>query len=201
MDYKKIGNFITQERKERKMTQAKLAEKLFVSEKTVSKWENGKGVPDTEILPKICEVFEISINELLNGERIVEEDYVGKAEEKLLELQNAKVLGDKRLLTMEIVVGVLSIIILLSLTFVVSFLEMVTWLRVVLIVSSFVIAIVGVAFALRIEQVAGYYECRECGHKHIPTYNQVLWAMHVNRTRFIKCPNCKKRTWQKKVIK
>ena len=72
MDYNKIGEFIAKERKSKKMTQAKLAEKLFVSEKTISKWEQGKGVPDTENLPKLCEIFGVTLNELLAGERNVE---------------------------------------------------------------------------------------------------------------------------------
>ena len=67
MDYNKIGNLIMTERKAKKLTQAKLAEKLFVSEKTISKWETGNGIPDTNILPKLCEIFGISINEILNG--------------------------------------------------------------------------------------------------------------------------------------
>ena len=74
MDYNKIGNFIATERKAKKLTQAKLAEKIFVSEKTVSKWENGKGIPDTNSLPKLCEIFNISLNELLSGERLLKEN-------------------------------------------------------------------------------------------------------------------------------
>ena len=70
MDYNKIGNFIATERKAKKLTQAKLAEKVFVSEKTVSKWENGKGIPDTNSLPKLCEILGVSLNELISGERI-----------------------------------------------------------------------------------------------------------------------------------
>ena len=87
MDYNKIGDFISKERKLKKLTQAKLAEKVFVSEKTISKWEKGNGIPDTNTLTKLCEVFDCTINELLNGERISKQDYSNKAEEKLLELQ------------------------------------------------------------------------------------------------------------------
>ena len=201
MDYNKIGNFIMTERKAKKLTQTKLAEKLFVSEKTISKWENGNGIPDTNTLPKLCEIFEISLNELLNGERISTESYVTKAEEKLLELQKVKEEGDKRLLSMEIVIGMFSIIILLSLTFVASFLEMQTWLKISLIVFGFITALIGIGFALKIEQVAGYYVCKKCNHKYIPTYSQVLWAPHVNRTRYMKCPHCKQKSWHKKVVK
>ena len=69
MDYKKIGNFISSERKNKKMTQAKLAEKIFISEKTLSKWENGNGIPDTSTIIRLCDIFGVSINEFLTGER------------------------------------------------------------------------------------------------------------------------------------
>lgn len=201
MDYNNIGNFIANERKTKKLTQAKLAEKLFVSEKTISKWENGKGIPDTTLLPKLCEIFEISINELLNGERFSSENYIEKAEEKLLELKKLKEEGDKRLLSMEIVIGFLSVVFLLSLTFIASFLKMENWIRIFLITFGFVIAIIGIYFALRIEQTAGYYLCKKCNNKYVPTFNQVLWAAHINRTRYMKCPHCKQRSWHKKTIK
>ena len=90
MDYNKIGGFIISERKQKKLTQAKLAEKLFVSEKTVSKWENGNGVPDTSVLPKLCQVFGCTLNELLNGQRIEKQEYNQKAEEQLLKLEKQK---------------------------------------------------------------------------------------------------------------
>ena len=201
MDYNKIGNFIMTERKAKKLTQAKLAEKLFVSEKTISKWENGNGIPDTTILPKLCEIFEISLNELLNGERFSDECYINKAEERLLDLQKIKEDGDKRLLSMEIVIGLLSITILLSLSFIAAFLEMANWIKIVLVVFGFIVAMIGIGFALKIEQVAGYYVCKKCNHKYIPTYNQVFWAPHINRTRYLKCPHCKQKSWNKKVVK
>ena len=62
MNYNKIGEFIASERKALNLTQSKLAEKLFISEKTISKWENGRGIPDTNSLPKLCEIFNISLN-------------------------------------------------------------------------------------------------------------------------------------------
>ena len=109
MDYKKIGELISTERKSKNLTQSKLAKKLFISEKTISKWENGNGVPDTESLTKLCQIFEISVNELLNGERISSESYTAKAEDKLLELKKEKENADKRLLNLEIVLGSITI--------------------------------------------------------------------------------------------
>ena len=81
MNYNKIGEFIAKERKDKKLTQAKLAELIFVSEKTISKWENGNGIPDTNSLPKLCEVLGVSITELLNGEKIVESNENKKSEQ------------------------------------------------------------------------------------------------------------------------
>lgn len=121
-------------------------------------------------------------------------------EKNLLDMVKQKEESDKRLLSMEIVIGVLSIIILLSSTFVASFFEMEDWIRILLIVGGFIPAIIGMLFGLKIEQTAGYYECAKCNHKYVPTYSSVLWAMHINRTRYMKCPKCGKRSWQKKVI-
>ncbi len=201
MDYKKIGDFIKEKRKAQKLTQAKLAEKLFVSEKTISKWENGNGIPDTNTLPKLCEILKTSVNELLNGEAITSENYVQKAEQKLLDIQKLQENNSKTLLTLEIVLGVMSVVVLLTYVFLASFLELADWQRIIMICVGTVIALVGCGFALWIEQIAGYYHCSKCGHKYIPTFNQVLWAMHMGRTRYMKCPNCNQKSWQKKVVK
>ena len=74
------------------------------------------------------------------------------------------------------------------------------WIRIVVAFSGFIPAFVGFFAALRIEQVAGYYECKECGHCYVPTYRAVNLAPHMGRTRKMKCPACGKRSWQKKVV-
>lgn len=127
-------------------------------------------------------------------------DYKEKLEQNMFEMVKQKEEADKKLLSLEILIGVLSMIVLLGFTFIASFLQMEDWLRICLIVSGFVVCIVGIVFALRIEQTAGYYECRKCGHKYVPTFNSVLWAMHMGRTRYMRCPECHKKSWQKKVI-
>lgn len=200
MDYEKFGNFLTAERKAKNLTQAKLAEKLFVSEKTVSKWENGKSLPDTDFLPKLCEIFGISVNELLNGERFSGENYMDKAEKKLLDLKKEKEESDKRLLTAEIIIGILGVVFLYTTVFIAAFADLSTAVRIFLIVLGFAVFLAAIFFALKIEQQAGFYVCEKCQNKYIPSYKQVLFAPHVNRTRYMKCPRCKKKSWHKKVI-
>ncbi len=86
MDQKKIGRFIAELRKEKGMTQKNLAEKLFMTDKAVSKWECGYSMPDNSVMLKLCEIFEISVNELLSGERLSSVDYNKKAEENIMTL-------------------------------------------------------------------------------------------------------------------
>lgn len=69
MDSQKIGKFICLLRKEQHLTQAVLAEKLNISNRTVSKWENGDGLPDIAILPELSKALGVTVDELLNGEK------------------------------------------------------------------------------------------------------------------------------------
>lgn len=128
------------------------------------------------------------------------ENYNKKLEQNMLEMVKQKEEADKKLLGLEILIGILSMIILLGFTFVASFVEMQAWLRISLIAVGFIVCLIGIGFAIKIEQTAGYYECKKCHHKYVPTYNSVLWAMHFGRTRYMKCPKCNERSWQKKVI-
>lgn len=90
MDQIKIGQFISELRKEKDYTQRQLADLLGISDKTVSKWECGNGMPDLSIMPKLCEVLGININELLSGKRLVAEDYNESAESNMLTLMKEK---------------------------------------------------------------------------------------------------------------
>lgn len=200
MDQIKIGKFIAECRKKNNLTQMQLAEKLNITDRAVSKWENGKAMPDSSIMLELCNALKISVNELLIGEMIEMNKYSESVEKNLLEMVKQKEQSDKRLLSMEIVIGVLSIIMLLSLTSVAALIEMENWIRILLIIGGFITSMIGILFALKIEQTAGYYECAKCHNKYVPTYSSVLWAMHINRTRYMKCPKCNKRSWQKKVI-
>lgn len=203
MDYNKIGTFITEERKKLGLTQAKIAGKLFVSEKTVSKWENGKGLPDTSVLKNLCEIFDVTVNELLNGERISSDNYKGKAENKLLELQEKKENSDKILLIVEIFLGVVAVLVFVAtlMAFEVLFKAGKQALGTIIFVGGLFVFVSSMSVCLLIEQRAGYYMCPKCNHKHVPTYKQVFLAPHICRSRYMKCPNCKEFSYHKKVLK
>ncbi len=84
MEQEKIGKFILQLRKEKNMTQKELAEKLGVTDRAISKWENGRGMPDLSLMKALCDELGISVNELLSGEKIETLDYQEKLEENIL---------------------------------------------------------------------------------------------------------------------
>ena len=83
MDQVLIGNFLSDERRKKGYTQKQLADILIVSDKTISKWETGKSLPDLEMMNLICQTFDISINELLSGERISTAELESKSEENI----------------------------------------------------------------------------------------------------------------------
>ena len=145
-------------------------------------------------------VLKISVNDLLCGEIITMNDYNEKLEANLLELVRQKEETDKRLLSLEILIGVFSLIILFGFVFTAALVPMADWLRICLIIGGFIICMIGVIYALKIEQTAGYYECSKCHHRYIPTFSSVFWAAHINRTRYMRCPKCNKKSWNKKVL-
>ncbi len=201
MNQEKIGCFIAERRKAKGLTQRELAEILGITDRAVSKWERGKSLPDASLMLELCGELEITVNELLTGEVLEMNNYNEKVEKNLLEMAKQKEESDKRLLMIEIVTVLLISIVFFALVFIASFAQMEDWLRITLIVTGFIPFVIMVLFAIRIEQKAGYYECQKCHHKYIPSYSSVLFAMHINRTRYMKCPECGKRSWQKKVLK
>ncbi len=84
MNQKKIGKFIQERRKSKELTQVELAEKLGVSNRTISSWENGNSLPDYSMFQDLCKELDISINELLSGEKLTEENYQKKLEENFV---------------------------------------------------------------------------------------------------------------------
>lgn len=200
MDQIKIGKFIQERRKEKRLTQSELAEKLDVTDRAVSKWENGNCIPDASNIQELCKILNITINDLFSGCVVDMRDNEKKLEENLLEMIKIKEKRDKELLILEIFIGVIVSIIMFLCIMIASFVQMEDWIRIVLIVFGIIPFAIGISYAIRIKQIAGYYECSNCNYKYIPTYKSVLFSMHINRTRKMKCPNCNKKSWHKKVI-
>lgn len=200
MDQIKIGRFIAACRKKVGLTQMQLAEKLNITDRAVSKWENGRSLPDSSIMLTLCELLEISVNDLLSGEVVTMNDYEKKLEENLIEAVKQKEQSDKRLLSLEIFIGILSFVIFFALVIIASYVQLDEWLRIVLILIGLAPFLIACPFMLKIEQVAGYYECKECGHRYVPTYKAVNLAPHMGRTRYMRCPKCHKKSWSKKVL-
>ena len=125
---------------------------------------------------------------------------IKELEEKLKDMTTQKETADRRLLKLEIVIVLLSSIILFTLVFVASFVEMPSWIRILLIIIGIIPLFPAMFIALRIEQIAGYYECGKCHHRYVPTYKQASLAMKMGRTRYMKCPKCGEKSWSKKVL-
>ena len=200
MNQEKIGNFIKSLRKEKNMTQNELALKLGVTDKAISKWENGKSMPDSSIMLELCNELKISVNELLSGEMIEMKDYNQIAEKNLLEMAKKEEVQNKKMMFYEIVIGYMSSVTFLILLFSASFAVENIVARIILFILAFLVLIIGVSFALKIETETGYYECQKCHHKYVPKYSKVYFAMHIGTKRYMKCPKCNERTWQKKVL-
>ena len=200
MDQIKIGKFIAKCRKNVNLTQMQLAEKLGITDRAVSKWERGKAMPDSSIMRELCDVLKITVNDLLSGEEVSMENFNKEMEKQLLEMIQQKQEADKRLLKLEIVLGIIAILPLIAAVIIASLVPMEEWKGGLLVGLSLLPILIATPFALKIEQKAGYYECKKCGHRHIPQYSSVFFSMHINRTRYMRCQKCHKMSWQKKVI-
>lgn len=200
MNQVKIGKFIASKRKEQGLTQLQLAEKLCITDRAVSKWETGKSLPDASLMPELCKLLKITINDLLCGEVVSVENYNEKAEKALLEMVKKEEMQNKKLMMYENVIGFGSIISFLIQVLVAMFFVKNTTAQMLLFILAFAFLIIGVSFALKIEAETGYYECQKCHNKYIPKYSSVYFAMHLGTTRYMKCPKCGKRSWQKKVM-
>ncbi len=200
MDQIKIGKFIAERRRENNLTQAQLAEMLNITDRAVSKWENGKSMPDSSIMLNLCDILKINVNDLLCGEVVTMENYNKELENNLLDMIKQKEQADKRLLTMEIVTGIICVLPLIAVAIIDVTVEIKESVAAIMTIASLIPLLIATPFMIKIEQTAGYYECAECGHRYVPHYKNVFLAMHFGRTRYMKCPECGKHSWNKKVI-
>ena len=201
MNQIKIGEFISSQRRKNNLTQAALAEKLGITDRAVSKWERGKGLPDASLMLDLCEILGITVNELLNGEKISMENNNQKNEQLLLEMAKELEKKNKTLWSSMWVIMTVSITALIAGLFITTFLIPDGVWQLVAILGICVVFLIPCFYALKLEVSVGAYKCKNCGHEIVPTYMQALNAMHMGTTRYLKCPKCNKRTWCKKVIK
>lgn len=121
------------------------------------------------------------------------DDYKKMAEENLFQLTKQEELNNKKLLALENVIGYTSTIAFIVLIFAASFAVENTIWRIIMILTGAAIFVVGIYNAVKLEHDAGYYECRNCGKKYVPTMKAVVLALHIGRDRKMKCPYCHKK--------
>lgn len=201
MNQIQIGRFIAECRKKANLTQVQLAEKLGITDKAISKWERGVAMPDTSIMLELCDILGISVKELLSGERIDMEKNDQKNEQLLLEMAKELEKKNKTIWSAMWAIMTVSIIGLLGGLALIAFFMPEGPLMFVAILVLCVVFLIPCFYALKLEISVGAYKCKNCGHEIVPTYMQALNAMHRGTTRYLKCPNCNKRTWCKKVLK
>ncbi len=127
MDQIKIGQFIAQKRKAAGYTQRQLADILGISDKTVSKWECGNGMPEVSLMLPLCDALHINVNELLSGEDVTDANFKQKAEENMMHLVQEKEESKKKIV-LAAVVTAMAILSAIALCVLVQMLEMETWL-------------------------------------------------------------------------
>ncbi len=199
MDTIKIGRFIAESRKAHGFTQIQLADALSISDKTVSKWECGKGLPEVSLMLPLCKKLEISVNDLLSGERVDSSDYHKKAEENMMNLMK-EIEENKRLFSVSVICGVITIIAVLALVLIASFIEMPVIVRVLIIIFAVATAGIGIGAAVVLDIKAGYFECPYCKDLFIPTTSEYVKGYHTLIKRKLTCPKCGKSGMCKKRI-
>lgn len=196
-----IGNFIASERKRKGYTQRQLADILEISDKTISKWERGNGFPEVSLLLPLCNELDITVNELLSGERVSEQDYQKKAEENMVEMIQERE-ENKKKAVLTIITGTTSTAAFITLIMVVGVYSEVIALpvRILLICIGCGIFASGLVVAMEGERTVGYYKCKACGELFIPTFWEYTFSMHILAKRHLACPKCGRKTWSKKVL-
>lgn len=193
MNQMKIGKYIADTRKEKNMTQQQLADALSISNKTVSKWECGKGLPEVSLMLPLCETLQISVNDLLTGARVAEADYQKKAEENMMDLMQENQENMKRM-ALSIICGVITVIAVCSLIVIAAYMKMPAAARIAVIAFAMLTAVVGIGAAAMLEIKAGYFECPHCKERFVPTMDAYVKGCHTLTKRKLTCPACGKRS-------
>ncbi len=201
MNQEKIGKFIATCRKENGYTQASLAEKLGITDRAISKWENGKSLPDASIMLELCELLKITVNELLTGEHIIMDNYKDIAEKNLVEMRKQEEEANKKLLAAETFLITLTVVASISMILVGGLIAETNQVMGIILCSlGSLIVILGIIYGIKLEHDAGYYECPKCKERYVPTMKAVVMALHFGTTRKMRCPYCNEKGYHKKVL-
>lgn len=189
MDQAKIGAFIAEIRKSKKLTQRQLAEQLNISDKTISKWECGNGLPEVSLMLPLCEILEINVNELLSGEKLSKDNYHEKAEENMMNLLVEKAESKKRLIISSItaITGVITLTIFVLLA---GYTELNTLIKILLIVYGIIVITLGIGIAIILDRDTGSFECPNCKTRFVPSMKAYILGPHTITKRYLKCPQC-----------
>ncbi len=200
MDQIKIGKFIADRRKAKNFTQKQLAELLFISEKTVSKWECGKGLPEVSLMLPLCERLEITVNELLLGELITDTEYKRNAEKAMLRLVDETNRENKKKMWLSFICAIVTVVAVCSLTVIAGYISMSTAARIGILLFSVLIMAIGIGGAAVLELDAGYYQCPHCKMQFVPTMYEYIKGAHTLTKRKLTCPKCGARRYCKHII-
>ena len=119
---------------------------------------------------------------------------------KTIDVVQKKQRSDRRLLRLEIFIGFFSMMLFFVALCIATCLSLSTEWRVFWIIVGLIPFLIAIPIMLRIEQIAGFYQCKKCNYKHIPSFKSVCFAMHMGRTRYLMCPRCKNKSWHRKTL-
>lgn len=139
----------------------------------------------------LCDILNITVNDLLSGKKVSEVDYQKKAEENMINVMKENEENKKRMV-LSIICGVITIIAVCSLVVIASYIEMPTIARIAIIAFSIITAAVGIGVAAQLEIKAGYYECPHCKALFVPTMGEYVKGYHTITKRRLICPECGK---------
>lgn len=194
MDQLKIGEFIARTRKEKGFTQRQLADALLISDKTVSKWECGNGMPEVSLMMPLCETLGITVNELLSAKRLSTSDYQKNAEVNLMKLIKEKQEAKFRMI-IEVLVLFITLLSGSSLVWITGLVDLEKPVRITLIVIAIVIFVAGIGVCAALEMRNAQFKCAKCGERFYPSKAAYIMGAHTITRRHLKCPKCGKRNW------
>ena len=201
MDHIKVGQFIAECRKKKDLTQAQLAEKLNITDRAISKWENGKAMPDSALMLDLCDILGITVNELLCGEVSDQEQRNEQLDELIFQMAKNEERYHKRLRHSACVIVATSLVALICLISLISLLIPECGFQDFMIIMSVILFIIPCIIALKFQVETGYYECKNCQNMFVPNYKEIVALMQTPNRRLLKCPECGKWTWCKKLTK